>query len=118
MAEKGLLVGYSEASKAYRIYVPARRKVIVCRDVQFEEERALRRSKDLPTSVENQRGQSSRIQEEEVQSQNPGSQQETRDIGVQRETVGQDHRKQIEYEEEERDAVPQEHITRPRPKVV
>jgi hypothetical protein len=30
---KGLLVGYSEASKAYMFYVPARRKVIVCRDV-------------------------------------------------------------------------------------
>jgi hypothetical protein len=60
-AVKGLLVGYSEASKAYRIYVPARRKVIVCRDVQFEEERALRRSKDLPASVENQQGQSTGV---------------------------------------------------------
>jgi hypothetical protein len=28
---KGLLVSYSEASKAYRIYVSTRRKVIVCR---------------------------------------------------------------------------------------
>jgi hypothetical protein len=45
---EGLLVGYSEASKAYRIYVPAHRKVIVCRDVQFKEERALRRSRDFP----------------------------------------------------------------------
>ena len=51
---KGLLVGYSEASKAYRMYVLARRKVIVCRDVQFKEEHALRRSKDFPASVENQ----------------------------------------------------------------
>jgi hypothetical protein len=59
-AEKGLLVGYSEASKAYKIYVPAHRKVIACRDVQFEEERALRRSKDFPASVENQREQSTR----------------------------------------------------------
>jgi hypothetical protein len=55
-AVKGLLVGYIEASKAYRIYVPACRKVIVCRDVQFEEKRALRRSKDLPASVENHQG--------------------------------------------------------------
>jgi hypothetical protein len=45
--DKGLLVGYSEASKAYRIFVPARKKIIVCRDVQFEDERALRRSRDL-----------------------------------------------------------------------
>jgi len=32
-AVKGLLVGYGKVSKAYRIYVPTRRKVIVCRDV-------------------------------------------------------------------------------------
>jgi hypothetical protein len=44
---KGLLVGYSKASKAYRIFVPAHKKIIVCRDVQFEEERALRRYKYL-----------------------------------------------------------------------
>jgi hypothetical protein len=48
-ADKGILVGYSEASKAYRIFVPARRKIIVCRDVQFQEERALRRLRDFPT---------------------------------------------------------------------
>jgi hypothetical protein len=41
------ITGYNEVSKAYRIYVPTRRKVIVCRDVQFEEERALRRSRSL-----------------------------------------------------------------------
>ena len=31
--EKGLLVGYSEISKAYRVYIPARRRIIVSRDV-------------------------------------------------------------------------------------
>ena len=46
--EKGLLVGYSEISKAYRVYIPARRRIIVSRDVQFDEDRALRRSLDLP----------------------------------------------------------------------
>ena len=46
--DKGLLVGYSEASKAYRIFVSACRKIIVCRDVQFKEEHALRRSRDSP----------------------------------------------------------------------
>jgi len=51
---KGILVGYMEVSKAYMIYVPTHRKVIVCIDVQFEEERALRRSRDFPTSGENQ----------------------------------------------------------------
>ena len=46
--EKGLLVGYSETSKAYRVYIPARKRIIVCRDVQFDEDRALRRSMHLP----------------------------------------------------------------------
>jgi hypothetical protein len=50
--EKGILVGYSEVSKAYRIFVPARRRIVVCRDVQLEKERALRRSTDMPAQVE------------------------------------------------------------------
>ena len=46
--EKGLLVGYIEILKAYRVYIPAHRRIIVRRDVQFDEDRALRRSLDLP----------------------------------------------------------------------
>jgi hypothetical protein len=46
-AEKGLLVGFSETSKAYWLYIPALRKVVVWRDVKFEEERAYRRSREL-----------------------------------------------------------------------
>jgi hypothetical protein len=38
MGEKGILVGYSEVSKAYRIFVSARRRIVVSRGVQFEEE--------------------------------------------------------------------------------
>ena len=30
--EKGLLVGYNEISKAYRIYIPTRRRIIVSMD--------------------------------------------------------------------------------------
>jgi hypothetical protein len=57
--EKGLLVGYNEVSKAYRIFVSAHRRIVVCRDVQFKEERALRRSRDMPTQIEDQQGQDS-----------------------------------------------------------
>ena len=39
--EKGLLVGYIEISKAYRVHIPTRRRIIVRRDVQFDEDRAL-----------------------------------------------------------------------------
>ena len=46
--EKGLLVGYNETSKAYKVYIPTCKRIIVSRDVQFDEDRALRRSLDLP----------------------------------------------------------------------
>jgi hypothetical protein len=56
--EKGILVGYSETSKAYKIYIPSTRKIVIQRDIKFEEERALQKScqdKDiLKTEVPNQ----------------------------------------------------------------
>lgn len=36
--EKGVLVGYSEHAKAYRIWIPARRNIVISRDVRFLEE--------------------------------------------------------------------------------
>jgi len=47
MAEKGIFVGYNETSKAYRIYIPSLRKIVVRRDVKFEEDRAFWRSLDV-----------------------------------------------------------------------
>ena len=44
MAEKGIFVGYSETSKVFRIYIPSIRKVVLRRDVKFEEQRAFRKS--------------------------------------------------------------------------
>ena len=46
--EKELLVGYSETLKAYRVYIPACKRIIVSKDVWFNEDGALRRSMDLP----------------------------------------------------------------------
>jgi hypothetical protein len=40
-------VGYSETSKAYRIFILAQRKKIVSRDVKFEENLAFRKSHEL-----------------------------------------------------------------------
>jgi len=61
-AEKGIFVGYSEISKAYRIYIPALRSVVVRRDVKFEEQRAYQRSRDLdqrePPTSSTQQGSS------------------------------------------------------------
>ena len=39
--QKGLLVGYNETSKAYMVYISAHKRIIVSRDVQFDEDRAL-----------------------------------------------------------------------------
>jgi hypothetical protein len=49
-AEKGILVGYSEVSKAYWIYIPTLRRIVVRRDVRFEEDRAFMRSLELRDS--------------------------------------------------------------------
>lgn len=35
---KGILVGYSESSKAYKIYVPSQRKIVVSQDVKVDED--------------------------------------------------------------------------------
>ena len=40
-------MGYSETSKAYQTYIPSLLSVVVRWDVNFEEERAFRRSQDL-----------------------------------------------------------------------
>jgi hypothetical protein len=45
MTERGIFVGYSETSKAFRIYLPSLRKIVLRRDVKFEEDRAFRKSR-------------------------------------------------------------------------
>ena len=87
--EKGLLVGYSEISKAYRVYISARRRIIVSRDVQFDEDRALRRSLDLPAKQQLAQESRVKLEEPDVQVQ---VQVQTQGIGSssQRESVGHD----------------------------
>jgi hypothetical protein len=51
-SQQGILVGYSEVSKAYRIYIPPLRKVVVSRDVRFEEDKAFARSLESSRAVE------------------------------------------------------------------
>jgi hypothetical protein len=73
--DKGIFVCYSKVSKAYRIFVQARRNIIVCRDVQFKEEHALRRSRDLLAHLEDQQGQDSGVKTKEAQGQSTRSKQ-------------------------------------------
>ena len=41
-------MGYSENAKAYKVYLPGSRKVVVRRDVKFMEDRAFRKSREMP----------------------------------------------------------------------
>jgi hypothetical protein len=50
--QQGILVGYSEVSKAFRIYIPSLSRVVVSRDVRFEEGRAFQRSLESRVSIE------------------------------------------------------------------
>ena len=45
LGKKGLFVGYSEQSKAYRIYIPGYRQIELSKDVTFDEDTTFRKSK-------------------------------------------------------------------------
>jgi hypothetical protein len=44
--KKGTFIGYSETSKAYRIYIPRQRQIEISRDVTFDEEATFRKSRE------------------------------------------------------------------------
>ena len=46
--KKGIFVGYSESSKAYRIYFPGFNKIDISRDVTFDEDSAYSKSRKRP----------------------------------------------------------------------
>jgi hypothetical protein len=43
--KKGIFVGYSEVSKAFRIYIPSHHHIEISRDVTFDEDAALKKSR-------------------------------------------------------------------------
>jgi hypothetical protein len=46
--KKGIFVGYCEVSKALKIYIPGHRHIEISRDVTFDEEAALKKSRKMP----------------------------------------------------------------------
>ena len=46
--KKGIFVGYSETSKAYRIYFPGFKKIDINRDVTFDKDSAYNKSRKRP----------------------------------------------------------------------
>jgi len=61
--EKGYLVGYNETSKAYKIYVPGTRKIVVRQDAKFMENRAFKKFREMP--AEDQSGDVLLVQEKQ-----------------------------------------------------
>ena len=49
--KKGIFVGYSESSKAYRIYFPGLKKIDISRDVTFDEGSTYKKSRKKPIEV-------------------------------------------------------------------
>ena len=45
--KKGIFVGYSDYSKAYRVNIPGQRHIEVSRDVIFHEEAVFRKTQEL-----------------------------------------------------------------------
>ena len=64
--KKGMFVGYSETSKAYRVYVPGQREVEICHNVTFDEDTSPRKVVNLPRSEEDHEAR-------------PGNQEEQKD---------------------------------------
>ena len=46
--KKGIFVGYSESSKAYRIYFPGFKKIDISRDITFVEDSVYNKSRKRP----------------------------------------------------------------------
>ena len=51
---KGVFVGYSLSSKAYRIYIKEGRLIEVRRDVIFDENQAYKKTMDIPVDSDNE----------------------------------------------------------------
>jgi hypothetical protein len=61
-SRKGLFVGYCETSKAYRVYIPEQRKIVVSRDVKFEEDFASRKSHEPIPVIEDEEHEASKVE--------------------------------------------------------
>jgi hypothetical protein len=51
---KDTFVGYSESSKAYRIYIPSQRQMEISRDVTFEKEIAFQKSRESQIEIDSE----------------------------------------------------------------
>lgn len=71
---KGIFVGYSLSSKAYKIYIKEGRQIEISKDGIFDETRAYKRSKDIP--IESDEEDVPLFEEEEHHDKAPTNQEE------------------------------------------
>ena len=69
--EKCIFIGYSEEFKAYKLYNPLTKRVVVSRDVVFSEEEAWQRN-----NVDKVKEKQVEMEEQEANPQNPGASQQ------------------------------------------
>jgi hypothetical protein len=58
--KKGTFIGYSETSKAYRIYIPGQRQIEVSRDVTFDKDTSFRRSRESHMEIDSEEQEASK----------------------------------------------------------
>ena len=56
-------MGYNENSKSYKIYVLGQREVEICHDVSFDEDAALKKVRNLPSSKQDKEDEEAGKQE-------------------------------------------------------
>jgi hypothetical protein len=67
---KGLFVGCNETSKAYRVYILEQRKIVVSKDVKFEEDFASKKSHEPTLVTEDEDREASKVEPRSPQSPN------------------------------------------------
>jgi transposase InsO family protein len=60
---KGMFMGYSKTSKAYRIYILGQQQIEVGRDVRFEEELAFKRSRETTVETDGEEREAPKVEE-------------------------------------------------------
>ena len=62
--ERSIFVAYNETSKAYKVYIPRQRKIVVRKDVRFDEARTFRRLHGTnPAVAKGQERQASKVEQ-------------------------------------------------------
>lgn len=74
--KKGIFVGYSETSKAYRIYILGTRLIEVSKDVTFQEETTFRRPQEIQDDTKMEEPKSPSDKDERPESSTPSIQRE------------------------------------------